>query len=142
VELEYIQKAIIDGDMLSVVHGVEDLLAGNTSPNDILVNAMIPAMTEVGNRFEQGVAYVAEMLISARAMKAGLELIKPLLASSGIQPLARIALGTVHGDLHDIGKNLAGMKMEGLALKLLTWVLMYLQRNSYRQQKMAFKLLD
>jgi 5-methyltetrahydrofolate--homocysteine methyltransferase len=119
MDLENIRTAIIDGDSASVVEGVKVLLAENTSPNDILVNAMIPAMTEVGDRFEQGEAYVPEMLISARAMKAGLEVLKPLLASSGVQPLATIALGTVQGDMHDIGKNLVAMMMEGAGFEVV-----------------------
>ena len=79
-----------------------------------LVNeAMVPAMDEVGRRFECNEYFVPELLLSARAMKAALELIRPLLAARGTEPLARIAIGTVKGDLHDIGKNLVAALLEG-----------------------------
>jgi len=74
---------------------------------------MMPAMSEVGRRFECNEYFVPELLLSARAMKAALELLRPLLAASGNQPAGRVALGTVKGDLHDIGKNLVGAMLEG-----------------------------
>jgi 5-methyltetrahydrofolate--homocysteine methyltransferase len=76
-------------------------------------------MTEVGRRFEEGDYYVPEMLIAARAMKGGLAILKPLLADSDVQPLGKIVLGTVKGDLHDIGKNLVGMMLEGAGFEIV-----------------------
>ena len=74
---------------------------------------MMPAMAEVGRRFECNEYFVPELLLAARAMKAALELIRPLLVASGAKPMARVALGTVKGDLHDIGKNLVAAMLEG-----------------------------
>jgi 5-methyltetrahydrofolate--homocysteine methyltransferase len=119
MELNDIRAAIIRGDAPAVNAGVKELLAANVTPGDLLTHAMIPAMMEVGELFEQGEVYVPEMLISARAMKAGLEVLKPLLASSGVEPLAKVALGTVHGDIHDIGKNLVAMMMEGAGFEVV-----------------------
>ena len=79
----------------------------------------MPAMAEVGRRFETNEYFVPELLISARAMKAALELIRPLLVASGSEPLGRVALGTVKGDLHDIGKNLVGAMLEGGGFEVL-----------------------
>ena len=73
---------------------------------------MIAAMAEVGRRFEIGVFFVLEMLISARAMKRGMEILRPMLANSGVQAVGKVAIGTVKGDLHDIGKNLVAMMLE------------------------------
>lgn len=79
----------------------------------ILTEGLISAMAVVGERFRKNEVYVPEVLIAARAMKAGMELLKPLLAKSGVQPVGTVVLGTVKGDLHDIGKNLVGMMLEG-----------------------------
>ncbi len=79
----------------------------------ILTDGLIAAMAVVGDRFRKNEVYVPEVLIAARAMKAGMELLKPLLAQSGVQPVGTVVLGTVKGDLHDIGKNLVGMMLEG-----------------------------
>jgi 5-methyltetrahydrofolate--homocysteine methyltransferase len=76
-------------------------------------------MSEVGSRFEQGEYFVPEMLIAARAMQAGLKLLKPLLAQSGAEPLGRVAIGTVKGDLHDIGKSLVAMMLEGAGFEIM-----------------------
>lgn len=119
MDFETIRSAIIEGDTASVDAGVKELLAANVNPGDLLTKGMIPAMVEVGDLFEQGELYVPEMLISARAMKAGLEVLKPLLANYGVEPLAKVALGTVQGDIHDIGKNLVSMMMEGAGFEVV-----------------------
>jgi 5-methyltetrahydrofolate--homocysteine methyltransferase len=89
------------------------------SPYRILHEALIPAMDEVGRLFEQGEYFVPEMLVAAQAMRGGLALLKPHLAEKGIEPLGKIALGTVKGDLHDIGKNLVGMMLEGAGFQII-----------------------
>ena len=76
-------------------------------------------MAEVGRLFEEGEYFVPEMLIAARAMKAGLEILKPLLVDSGVKPIGKVALGTVKGDLHDIGKNLVAMMLEGAGFDIV-----------------------
>jgi len=83
------------------------------APRDILQKALMPAMDEVGRRMKDGEYYIPEVLISARSMKMALEVLRPLLADSKMKPLGTIALGTVKGDLHDIGKNVVGMMLEG-----------------------------
>ncbi len=91
----------------------EQALAAGAEPLKLVQEFMVPAMDEVGRRFEQNEYFVPELLISARAMKASLELIRPLLVAGGVQPVGRVAIGTVKGDLHDIGKNLVAAMLEG-----------------------------
>lgn len=80
---------------------------------------MIAAMSVVGEKFKNGEIYVPEMLIAARAMQAGLKVIKPLLVSREVRSLAKVVIGTVKGDLHDIGKNLVGMMLEGVGMEVI-----------------------
>ncbi|MCL5074492.1 MAG: corrinoid protein [Chloroflexi bacterium] len=98
---------------------VQQALDQGLSANEILNRALIPAMTEVGARFERSEFYVPEMLIAARAMKEGLALLKPKLAQASVKPIGRVIIGTVVGDLHDIGKNLVGIMMEGMGLEVI-----------------------
>lgn len=111
--LDEIKEAVINGNKAAAAAGVQQALDEGLTPGVILNDALIPAMTEVGLRFENGEYFVPEMLIAARAMQAGLDLLKPLLVQSGIQPIATVAIGTVKGDLHDIGKNLVAIMLEG-----------------------------
>lgn len=111
--LTQISKAVMEGDRDSTVENVQTALDANVDVISILQEGLIPAMREVGTLFEEGEYFVPEMLISARAMKSGLELLKPLLVSADIKPSGKVALGTVKGDLHDIGKNLVGIMLEG-----------------------------
>ena len=106
-------NGILEGDKDAAVAGVAQALEANNDPAEILNEGMIAAMKEVGRLFEEGEYYVPEMLIAARAMQAGLALLKPLLVDSGIEPTGRVVVGTVKGDLHDIGKNLVAMMLEG-----------------------------
>lgn len=117
--LNNIYQAVLNGDMSSAQEGVHSALDAEISAGDILQTALIPAMGEVGKLFEEGEYFVPEMLIAARAMKAGLEIIKPLLVDSGIEPIGKVAIGTVKGDLHDIGKNLVAMMMEGAGFEIM-----------------------
>ena len=111
--LERISRAVVEGDREATVVHVQAALEANIDANTLLKGALIPAMSDVGRLFEKGDYFVPEMLIAARAMKSGLELLKPLLVSADIKPKGRVALGTVQGDLHDIGKNLVGIMLEG-----------------------------
>jgi 5-methyltetrahydrofolate--homocysteine methyltransferase len=108
-----IYNAILEGNQAATEAGVTQALEANGDPGEILNQGMIASMKEVGRLFEEGEYYVPEMLIAARAMQAGLVLLKPLLIDSGIEPAGKIAVGTVKGDLHDIGKNLVAMMLEG-----------------------------
>ena len=117
--LQTIYQAILDGDMGAAQEGVQAALDAEIAAGDILNTALIPAMGEVGKLFEEGEYFVPEMLIAARAMKAGLEIIKPLLVDSGVESVGTVAIGTVKGDLHDIGKNLVAMMMEGAGFEIM-----------------------
>jgi corrinoid protein of di/trimethylamine methyltransferase len=105
--------AILNGDAKTSAAVTRDALAGGTQPMELITGYMIPAMDEVGKRFECEEYFVPELLLSGRAMKASMELLRPLLAQGGVEPIARVVIGTVKGDLHDIGKNLVASMLEG-----------------------------
>jgi 5-methyltetrahydrofolate--homocysteine methyltransferase len=117
--LDQLYDAILDGKRPAAVSAVERLLALGLGPERVLYDGMIPAMDEVGRLFEQGEIFVPEMLVSANAMKGGMELLQPLLEQSEVQPIARVIMGTVQGDVHDIGKNLAIMMMKGAGFEVV-----------------------
>lgn len=108
-----IYDSILEGDSATTKSGVEQGLEAGLDPSAILTEDMIAAMKEVGKRFEEGDYFVPEMLIAARAMQNGLTVLKPHLVDLDIKPAGKVAVGTVQGDLHDIGKNLVGMMLEG-----------------------------
>ena len=112
-QLQAIFESIVQGNREEVEAGVRAAIEQGVPPSDILSEGLIAPMTEVGARFERQEFYVPEMLVAARAMKAGLAILKPLLVEEGIQPKGTVVLGTVQGDLHDIGKSLVGMMLEG-----------------------------
>ena len=116
--LEPIYKAVLIGDKDAATENVQAALDAGKDAGVILQEGLIPAMEEVGQLFEAGEYYVPEMLIAARAMQAGLALLKPLLVDSDIKPTGKVAIGTVKGDLHDIGKNLVGMMLEGAGFEI------------------------
>ncbi len=116
--LREMAEAIEEGDEEDVPELVEEALDNGIEANDIVNDSMIPAMEIIGDRFSRNEIYVPEMLISARAMKAGLNIVRPILVNSGVQPIGDVLLGTVKGDIHDIGKNLVGMMLEGAAFKV------------------------
>ena len=111
--LDEIRDCVIRGDATGALDGVQRALGEGLEAQTILTQGLIDAMTEVGRRFEAGEYFIPEMLISARAMKSALEPLRPLLVDSGAKPLGTVAIGTVQGDLHDIGKNLVAMMLEG-----------------------------
>ncbi len=114
--LEEICKCVIDGDIEAVPGLVNQAMEASIQAEVVQNNALIPAMDEVGQLFEDQKFFVPEMLVAARAMQAGLDILKPILAESGVEPIGKIAMGTVKGDLHDIGKSLVGMMMEGAGI--------------------------
>ena len=116
--LEPIYKAVLEGDKNAATDNVQAALDSGTDAGVILQEALIPAMGEVGKLFEAGEYYVPEMLIAARAMQSGLALLKPLLVDSDIKPTGKVVIGTVKGDLHDIGKNLVAMMLEGAGFEI------------------------
>jgi len=113
MEFKEIYENIVDGQTLEVESGVKAALAKGNGAEDILNNALVAAMDEVGQRYEEGDLFVPEMLMAARAMQAGLQVLKPYLARDDVKAAGKIAIGTIKGDLHDIGKNLVAMMLEG-----------------------------
>jgi len=113
VDLKQLYDAVVNGDAKTSAGVTQQALAEGTDPLKLVNEFMVPAMDEVGRRFETNEYFVPELLISARAMKASLDLIRPLLIARGDQPAGRVAIGTVKGDLHDIGKNLVASLLEG-----------------------------
>ncbi|HEY1206154.1 MAG: corrinoid protein [Bryobacteraceae bacterium] len=105
--------AILNGDQKASVALTRQALEEGLDPLDLIHRYMIPAMDEAGKRFECEDFFVPELLLAARAMKGALELLRPRLAASGAQPAGRVVIGTVKGDLHDIGKNLVSSMLEG-----------------------------
>jgi len=105
--------AILNGDAKTSVATTQKAIAEGVDPQLLVSDYMIPAMQEVGKRFECNEFFVPELLIAARAMKGSLELLRPLLAQKGAEPTGRVVIGTVKGDLHDIGKNLVASMLEG-----------------------------
>jgi 5-methyltetrahydrofolate--homocysteine methyltransferase len=112
-DLQQLYEAIVTGDASASRNLTQQALAEGIDPLKLINDYMVPAMDEVGRRFECSEFFVPELLIAARAMKAALELIRPLLTARGQQPAGRVAIGTVRGDLHDIGKNLVASLLEG-----------------------------
>jgi 5-methyltetrahydrofolate--homocysteine methyltransferase len=117
--LEKVFAGVLEGNRVQAREGVIAALEAGLTPAEILNDAMIAAMAEVGRRFEQGDYYVPELLIAARAMQECLALLKPRLAQANVKPAGRVVLGTVRGDLHDIGKNLVAMMLEGAGFEVI-----------------------
>jgi len=112
-DLKQLYEAVVNGDAKASQAITQEALGQGVEPLKLVNEYMVPAMDEVGRRFESNEYFVPELLISARAMKAALDLIRPLLAAQGAEPVGRVAIGTVRGDLHDIGKNLVASLLEG-----------------------------
>ncbi len=117
--IQEIREAVIDGQAKLVVSKVEQALEENVPAGSILNDGLISAMAEVGQLFEDGEYFVPEMLIAARAMSAALEVLKPYLVDQGVEPIGKVAIGTVKGDLHDIGKSLVAMMLEGAGFEIM-----------------------
>ena len=117
--LDDLRRSVIDGDMPGTQAQLKKALDEHIAPEQVLKDSLISAMDEVGRRFESGDFFVPEMLISARAMKSGLALLRPYLAAANVQAVGKVVIGTVQGDLHDIGKNLVGMMLEGAGFEVI-----------------------
>jgi 5-methyltetrahydrofolate--homocysteine methyltransferase len=117
--LNEIKEATISGKMENTVSAVEQAISEGLKPGEIIQKGLIDAMSVVGEKFKNNEFYVPEMLIAARAMKAGLEKLKPLMVDQEVRSLATVVLGTVKGDLHDIGKNLVAIMMEGAGCQVI-----------------------
>ena len=118
-DLQALADALIKGDRNTVTELTTAALAEGTAPKDVLEQGLIAGMNVIGKRFKANEVYVPEVLIAARAMHAGLDVLQPKLVEAGVEPVATVVLGTVKGDLHDIGKNLVGMMLTGAGLKVV-----------------------
>jgi len=111
--LEELKESVINGDEKKVIEYTQKALDEGVDLEKILNDGFIPGMDVVGSKFQANEIYVPEMLISAKAMKAGMKILEPLLTEAGVEPIGKVVIGTVKGDLHDIGKNLVAMMLEG-----------------------------
>jgi len=118
-DLQAMADALIRGDRNKVVELTKQAVQEKVEPGKILNEGLIAGMAVVGARFKANEIYVPEVLIAARAMKGGMEILQPALVEAGVEPIGTVVLGTVKGDLHDIGKNLVGMMLTGGGLKVV-----------------------
>ena len=117
--IEQIKDCILNFDRGSINERVQEALDAGIEPQSVLNEGMIAAMAEVGRLFEEGEFFVPEMLVAARTMQTGLAFLKPHLMQAGVKSAGKVALGTIKGDLHDIGKNLVGMILEGAGFEVI-----------------------
>jgi len=116
--LDEIYDHTIEGDAEPVIALTNEGLELGMKPGTILFEALIPALEEVGRLFEEGTFFVPEMMVAAKAMKGAMVILKPLIAESGIKPLGKFVMGTVKGDIHDIGKELCNIMLEGAGFEV------------------------
>lgn len=119
VDLNKVSESLQRGDAEKVEELVKQALEENLLPKDILENGLIKGMDIIGAKFKKNEVYVPEVLIAARAMHAGMSILRPKLAETGVKNIGKIAIGTVKGDLHDIGKNLVKMMLEGAGFEVI-----------------------
>jgi len=117
--VERMQDDLYDGLAEPVVAGVRELLRRGWTPYDVLTKSLVAGMDVVGADFRDGILFVPEVLMAAKAMKAGMEILRPLLVETGAPQIGTMVIGTVKGDIHDIGKNLVAMMMEGAGFKVV-----------------------
>ena len=117
-DVSRLYDSVLEGDAKTAVAVTKEALSEGIDPSVLVTEHMIPAMAEVGRRFECQQYYVPEVLLAARAMKGALELIRPALSAKGAKPAGRVVIGTVKGDLHDIGKNLVASMLEGAGFEV------------------------
>ena len=118
-DLQALADALIKGNRDKVVELTQKALDEGVAPGDVLNDGLVAGMNVVGKRFKANEFYVPEVLIAARAMHAGMDVLQPKLAEAGVEPIGAVVLGTVKGDLHDIGKNLVGMMLTGAGLRVV-----------------------
>lgn len=118
-EIKKLYQAVLEGDLDDTENLVQQALDADLPADVILKEGLIAAMGEVGRLFEEGEFFVPEMLISAHAMKSGLNILRPHLVAADVKPAGKIVIGTVQGDLHDIGKNLVAMMIEGAGFEVI-----------------------
>lgn len=119
MDLDKIKDAILNGDIASIPQLVKEAISEGITPEEVLNKALIAGMSVVGEKFKANDIFVPEVLIAAKAMHAGLDVLEPLLIESGIEPKGKLLIGTVKGDLHDIGKNLVAMMFKGAGFSVV-----------------------
>jgi len=119
MDLKDLFQAVLDGDQASATSLTKQAIDEGLSAADILNQGLIIAMDKVGELFSKNEIYIPEMLIAARAMKSAMEILEPQLAKAGVEPVGKFVIGTVTGDLHDIGKNLVAMMMKGAGFDVI-----------------------
>jgi 5-methyltetrahydrofolate--homocysteine methyltransferase len=117
-QINAVREAVIAGNAAETEAAVQAGLTAGLSAKSLLDDGLVEAMRQVGCLFEEGEYFVPELLVSARAMKSGLALLRPLLLEAAIEPKGKVVIGTVRGDMHDIGKNLVGMMLEGAGFEI------------------------
>ena len=118
-DLKVLAELIIKGNQAEAVNITKEALAEGIAPKSILDEGLIAGMDVVGARFKKNEVYIPEVLISARAMKMAMEVLEPELVKAGVEPIGKLAIGTVQGDLHDIGKNLVAMMLKGAGFEVI-----------------------
>jgi len=118
-DLKALADAVIKGDQITAIEITKTALAEGTSAKSILDDGLIAGMDVVGVRFKKNEIYIPEVLIAARAMKMAMEVLEPELVKSGVEPVGKLMIGTVKGDLHDIGKNLVAMMLKGAGFEVV-----------------------
>lgn len=118
-ELKALAQAILEGKRNDAVELTQKLVDAGVTPKQILDEGLIAGMVVAGEKFKNGEYFVPEILVAARAMKAAMEILRPLLVATDVQPIGTIVIGTVRGDLHDIGKNLVAMMVEGAGFQVV-----------------------
>lgn len=118
-DLKALADAVINGDQNTALETTKAALEEGTAPKDVLDNGLIAGMDIVGARFKKNEIYIPEVLIAARAMKMAMEVLEPELVKAGVEPVGKLLIGTVQGDLHDIGKNLVAMMLKGAGFEVV-----------------------
>lgn len=118
-ELNALAQAILEGKRNDAVELTQKLVDAGVTPKQILDEGLIAGMSVAGEKFKNGEYFVPEILVAARAMKASMEILRPLLVATDVQPIGTMVIGTVRGDLHDIGKNLVAMMVEGAGFRVV-----------------------
>ncbi|NLT75236.1 MAG: cobalamin-binding protein [Planctomycetes bacterium] len=118
-DLKALAEAVIKGDQATAVSTTKAALSEGMAPKAILDEGLIAGMDVIGDRFKKNEVYIPEVLIAARAMKMAMEVLEPELVKAGVQPIGKLVIGTVQGDLHDIGKNLVAMMLKGAGFEVI-----------------------
>ncbi len=118
-DLKALADAVIEGDQTTAVQITQSAIQEGTAPKNVLDDGLIAGMDVVGARFKNNEIYIPEVLIAARAMKMAMEILEPELVKAGVEPVGKLLIGTVQGDLHDIGKNLVAMMLKGAGFNVV-----------------------